>query len=172
MTDQKKEKRKFKRFNMEAEIYFDFIYDLKTKIEFELIDRTKEEAVSEKYSGVSRNVSVGGLSFIGSQQVNQNDFLHMDVYLPGSKDAIDMRGKVAWCKPIVPSYEGRLREDVEGRRTFEVGVRLLEVNGVPVDESIHHDAAYDVDWSIVLESIFGNFRMLMEGEYKTRDKSK
>ena len=157
---------------MEAEIYFDFIYDLKTKVEFELMDRKKEKIVSERYSGVSRNVSVGGLSFIGSKQVNQGDLLHMDVFLPGSKEAIDMKGLVAWCKPIVPSYEDRLQEDVEGKRTFEVGVRLLNVNGLSVDESIHHDAVYDVDWSVVLESIFGNFRMLMEGKYKPKDKSK
>jgi hypothetical protein len=83
-----------------------------------------------------------------------------------------MKGQVAWCKPVVPSYEDRLQEDIEGKRTFEVGVRLLKVNGVSVAESIHHDAVYDVDWSIVLESIFGNFRMLMEGKYKPRDKSR
>ncbi|MBN1869054.1 MAG: PilZ domain-containing protein [Candidatus Omnitrophica bacterium] len=166
MTEQGKDRRKYKRFNMDAEIYFDFIYDLETKVEFELIDQKGEKVLSEKYTAISRNVSVGGLCFSGSQQVKQDDLLHIEVYLPRAKKPIHMKGRVAWCKPITPSYEDRIKEEVEGERTYEVGVRLLYVDGKSVDESIHHDAVYDVDWSVVLESVFGNFKMLMEGTYK------
>ena len=168
MADQNKEKRKFKRYGTDVEIYFDFIYDLETKVEFELIDRKKEVPLSDKYSAVSRNVSVGGLCFASSKKVDQGDLLHLEVYLPGAKDPIHMKGQVEWCKPVFPSYEERLLEEMEGQRVFETGVRLLSVKEQSVDESVHHDAVYDVDWSVVLESIFGNYRMLMEGRYKSQ----
>lgn len=168
MNNKSMEKRKYRRYNTEAEIYFDFIYDLETKVEFELIDQKGEKALSEKYSAISRNVSVGGLAFRSSQKVKQDDLLHMQVYLPGSTESIDMKGKVEWCKPVRPSYEDRLLEEIEGQRVFEVGVRLLFVNEQSVEESIHHDQIYDVDWSIVLEHVFGNYRLLMEGKYKSK----
>jgi len=166
MTGQGKERRKHKRFNMDAEIYFDFIYDLETKVEYELIDKKQEKPLSEKYSAISRNVSVGGLCFVGTKEVKQDDLLHMEVYVPRAKKPIHMKGETVWCKPATPTYQDLIIADVEGKRYFEVGVRLLEVNGVSVDESIHHDPTYDVDWSVVLESIFGNFKMLMEGDYR------
>ena len=169
MADQSKEKRKFKRYNTDVEIYFDFIYDLETKVEFELIDKEGKKTLSDKYSAVSRNVSVGGLCFASSKRVKQGDLLHLEVYLPSAKEPIDMQGRVEWCKPVPPSYEERILEEMEGHRVFEVGVRLISVKEESVDESIHHDAAYDVDWSVVLESIFGNYRMLMEGKYKSQE---
>jgi hypothetical protein len=168
MTDQGNEKRKHKRYNMDAEIHFDFIYNLETKVEFELINKNGEKAISDKYSAISRNVSVGGLCFASYKKVNQGDLLHLEVYLPGAEEPIHMKGQVEWCKPVPPTYEERLLEEVEGHRILEVGVRVLSVGELSVDQSIHHDAAYDVDWSIVLESIFGNYRMLMEGKYKPK----
>ena len=170
MADQGKERRKFKRYGTDVEIYFDFIYDLETKVKFELIDQTGENSLSDKYLAVSRNISVGGLCFVSSKRVRQGDLLHLEVYLPGAKEPIDMKGRVEWCKPVSPSYEERLLEEVEGHRVFEVGVRLMFVNEESVDESIHHDAAYDVDWSVVLESVFGNYMALMEGKYKPQTK--
>ena len=168
MAGQGKEKRKFKRYNTDVEVYFDFIYDLQTKVEFELIDRKGENISREKHSAISRNISVGGLCFASSKKVKQDDLLHLEVYLPGAKDPVCMKGHVEWCKPVPPSYEERILEEMEGHRVFEIGVRLLCVNKDSVDESIHHDAAYDVDWSIVLESVFGSYRALMEGKYKSQ----
>jgi hypothetical protein len=168
MSDNKEERRKYRRYTTDVDIYFDFIYDLKTKIEFELIGQDGEKVLSERHSAVSRNVSVGGLSFVSSTKVKQGDLLHLEVYLPGGKVPVHMKGKVEWCKPVPPSYEDRLLEEVEGQRNFEVGVSVHYVNDVPVDETIHHDQLYDVDWSVVLESIFGNYRMLMEGKYKSK----
>jgi hypothetical protein len=166
MSEKKQERRKYDRFKTDVEIYFDFIYDLETKVKFELVNENGETSSSEKYSAVSRNVSVGGICFSSTQQVTQGDLLHLEVYLPGSEDPVHMKGKVEWCKPVIPSYEDRLLEEVEGQRPFEVGVRLIYVGDQLVEETIHHDAVYDVDWSAVLEAIFGNYRMLMEGKYK------
>jgi hypothetical protein len=168
MDAKKPERRKYDRYKTDVEIYFDFIYDLETKVKFELIDEKGEAVSSEKYPAVSRNVSVGGLCFSSIQRVTQGDLLHLEVFLPGIGDPVNMKGRVEWCKPIVLSYEDRLQEEVEGYRPFEVGVRLMFVGDQKVDDTIHHDATYDVDWSIVLESIFGNYRMLMEGKYKPK----
>lgn len=170
MADQGKERRKHKRYNMDIEVHFDFIYDLETKVKFELMDKKGDKPISDKYSGYSRNISVGGLCLATTKKVQQGDILHLEIYLPGSKEEppIHMNGRVEWCKPVAPSYHERLMEDVEGRKIYEVGIRLLTVNGQSVDESIHHDPAYDVDWSIVLESIFGNYRTLMEGIFKSQ----
>ncbi|HQP10191.1 MAG TPA: PilZ domain-containing protein [Candidatus Omnitrophota bacterium] len=171
MIAKRPERRKYDRYKTDVEIYFDFIYDLETKVKFEVIAENGETAASEKYSAVSRNVSVGGLCFSSTQKVTQGDLLHLEVFLPGSGDPVHMKGRVEWCKPVIPSYEDRLREEVEGDRPFEVGVRLMFVGDQPVEDTIHHDPTYDVDWSVVLESIFGNYRMLMEGKYKPQEKN-
>ena len=120
------------------------------------------------FSAMSRNISVGGLCFVSSRKAKQDDLIHIEIYLPNAKDPIHMIGKVEWCKPAMRSYEDHLHEEVEGQPIFEVGTRLLSVDNKSVDESIHHDAVYDVDWSIVLESVFGNYRALMEGMYKSQ----
>ncbi len=170
MNDKGKERRKHKRYNTDVEIYFDFIYDLETKVKFEVIDKEGEAVSSKKYSAYSRNVSVGGLCFSSTKKVAQGDLLHLEVYVPGAEKPVHMKGKVEWCKPATISYKDRLHEEVEGQRIFEVGVRLITVGGKPVEETIHHDAAFDVDWSIVLESVFGNYRLLMEGKHKSDEK--
>ena len=168
MTEHSKERRKFKRYNMDAEIHFDFIYDLETKVKFEIIDQEDNKVTSDKYLAISRNISVGGLCFVSSKKLKQAELLHLEVYLPGAKDPIHMIGRVEWCKPVPPSYEDRILEEMESKRVYEVGVRSLSVNEVSVDESIHHDAVYDVDWSIVLESVFGSYKTLMEGIFKSQ----
>ena len=164
MTDKKRERRKAERYKTEVEIYFDFAYDIETKVKFELIDREKEKVLSRKYSAVSRNVSIEGLCFVSRKKMEQGDLLHLEVYLPSAKDPIHMKGEVKWCRPVPPSHDAP--DDKKTQYSFETGVKLMLVNEEPVHESIHHDKVYGVDWSIVLESVFGNYRMLMEGKYK------
>ena len=41
MDHEKKNKRKYKRYNTEAKVYFDFAYDLETKVKFELVNEEK-----------------------------------------------------------------------------------------------------------------------------------
>jgi len=166
MTGKNQEKRKYERYKTDLEIYFDFVYDLETKVKFELIDKEEEKVLSEKYSAISRNVSVGGLCFAAHEKVNQGDLLHLEVYLPSAEDPVHMRGEVEWCKPVSASHGDPASKEKKDRLAFEVGVKLVSVNKELVRESIYHDEVYDVDWSVVLESIFGNYRLLMEGEYK------
>lgn len=169
MTGRKDERRKAERYRTEVEIYFDFAYDIETKVKFELIDRQKEKALSRKYSAVSRNVSIEGLCFVSRKKVEQGDLLHLEVYLPAASEPIHMKGEVKWCRPVPPSPDAS-PEDKKIQCSFETGVKLMLVNGEPVHKSIHHDQAYGVDWSIVLESVFGSYRMLMEGKFKSQSK--
>ena len=82
-----------------------------------------------------------------------------------------MRGRVKWCKPVSFSSKD-VSEEENNQYTFEVGVRLISVNEESVAKSIHHDKTYDVDWSIVLEAVFGNYQMLMDGRHKNSDDQK
>ena len=70
--------------------------------------------------------------------------------LPGSKTFIPMEGEVRGCQKAGTKF----------RPKFDIGVKLLNVDGQSVERSIYHDKDYQVVWSIVLESILGNFRIL------------
>jgi len=150
MTKSKDDKRKYKRFNTEIEVYFDFAYDLETKIDFELLDKVKEERLSQKYKAVSRNISVEGLSFVSHQKLKPGDYLHMELYLPSAKEAIHMKGEVKWCKNIPASFEQYGLSGQAEDPVFQIGVYLISVNNQLVKKSIHYDEEYQVHWSIVL----------------------
>jgi len=167
MADKFPEKRKAKRYSTEVKIHFDFAYDLETKVDFELIDKNKKESLSEKYHAVGQNISVEGLCFVTYVKVNENDLLHLEVYLPSAKNPIDMKGEVIWCKPISSSQHHGL-EGGENQKTYQVGVKLLFVDGLSVQETVHYDEEYEVKWSVVLESVFGSYKMLMGEKYKKK----
>jgi len=165
MGKEKKERRGYERYKTSIDIHFRCIYDLTTKVEFELIDQKKGKAGSKKYPAVSRNVSAGGLCFVCDKELKQGDLLYIEVYLPSTKEVIPMRGEVRWCKPFSPSSDDVSQKENK-QYAFQTGVKLISVKKELVDESIHHDKVYNVDWSIVLETIFGNYRVLMGGRYK------
>ncbi|MDD5005078.1 MAG: PilZ domain-containing protein [Candidatus Omnitrophica bacterium] len=151
----KKERRKYERYDTEAKIYFRVVYDIKTKIEFQVIDKSgKGELFSEKYPAISRNVGVEGISFISDQQLNKGDFLYLEVYLPDDKKPIHMEGQVRW------SQQASLK--AKKKNKFDTGVKLITVEGQSVLGSVYYDEANKVVWSVVLDSVFGNFRKLTQ----------
>jgi len=77
MSYEKKNKRKYKRYNTEAKVYFDFDYDLETKVKFELVEEKKKQ-----YLAVSRNISAEGLCFVSHKDVNIGDQLYLEVLIP------------------------------------------------------------------------------------------
>jgi len=160
--DKNKERRESQRYNTEVKIYFEFAYDLETKVKFEFIDEEKKKRISKKYSAVSQNISVEGLCFITRKEVQSNDLLHCEVYLPSTQTPIHMTGYVKWCKPIEPTL------DDKSKGKFHVGLRLLTVDEKSVSETVHFDKEYDVKWSVVLESVFENYKMLMGGKFKKK----
>lgn len=151
------ERRKYDRYATEAKIYFRVTYDLKTKIEFQVVDKEKGRSLSKRHAAVSKNVSAEALCFISKHKLKEGDFLLLEVYLPKGKKPIHMEGRVVWSKAAAP------REKM--RQLFDAGVRLTTVDGNAVKESIYFDSTHQVMWSVVLESVFGNFRKLAQ---KTR----
>ena len=169
MDYERKNKRKYKRYNTEAKIYFDFAYDLETKVKFELIDEKKKQKPKKKYLAVSRNISAEGLSFVSHKDVKVGDQLYMEVYLPSAIEPIHMVGKVIWCDAAAESSTYVLG-DKANKQMYYIGVILSRVDGDSVDDSIHFDKEYGVNWSVVLESVFGSYKMLMGEKYKRKDK--
>ncbi len=141
-----KDKRKYPRYETEVKIYFYLSYDIRTKVEFRVLNN----GVSKKYKAHSRNISAEGLCFRSEKKLTKGDILCLEVYLPKQKNPIAMEGVVRWSDPI-PSKSKR--------KIFETGIRLTVVNGEDVVKSIYHDTDNKVVWSIVLESVLGNFRI-------------
>jgi len=166
MKDKEENKRKFKRYSTEIEVYFDFAYELETKIKFEFID--KDKSVSKLYQAISRNISVEGLSLVSHKKVKPGDKLHMELYLPNTKNPIHMTGEVKWCRNAPSSYEQYGLQGKKNQNIYQAGVQLVSVNNEPVPDSVHFDKEYEVNWSVVLESVFGNYKMLMGEKFKKK----
>jgi hypothetical protein len=126
-------------------LYFHVKYDIKTRVKFAVIDCGK----THKYSGLCQNVSAEGLCFVSHKKLNKGDHLLLEVYEPIIKGPVIMEARVRWCR--------QLPEDHKKYPMFHAGVRIVSVNGETVRDTIHIDKEYKVAWSIVLDSLFGNF---------------
>jgi hypothetical protein len=153
----KRERRKYERYETKAKVYFRIIYEIETKIEFQIVTKKQEgESLSQKYSAISKNVSVEGLCFASEKQLKKGDMLYLEVYLPRRKNPIHMQGQVRWSQVTSP------QQQKEGK--YDTGVKLISVEGKSVMASIHYDEANHLIWSVVLESIFGSFRRLIQNK--------
>ena len=145
----KNEQRKYERYDTEVKVYYFVTYDVSTKVRFQVLDKASRKTAPQ-YTAVSRNVSAEGICFSSGKELHKGDHLFLEVLLPGSTTFIPMEGEVRWCQKA----EAKLGSK------FDVGIKLLKVDGQSVERSIYHDKDYQVVWSIVLESILGNFRIL------------
>jgi Tfp pilus assembly protein PilZ len=150
----KRERRKYERYATETKVYFRVVYEIKTKVEFQIVYEGKGNGLSQKYSAISKNVSVEGLCFASNKQLQKGDALYLEVYLPQRKQPIRMQGQVRWSQPISP--------EEKQIHLFDTGVKLTNVEGKSVMASIYYDEANHIVWSVVLDSIFGNFRKLAQ----------
>lgn len=157
-----KERRKYSRFDTELKVYFRVTYDIKTRVKFRILRINKEEHLSRRYSGLSKNISVEGLCFVSKKKLEKGDILLLEVDLPNTKLPIQMEGKVKWSKRL------KIRPTRAG--LFRTGVKLISVDGKPVSGSIYYDKEYKVVWSVVLETVFGSFKKMAK-KFK-RDKRK
>ena len=158
------EKRKQKRYEAEQKIYFDFSYPMETKMRFQVSDNINKSHSKRKYLALSRNVSSEGLCFVSQKKLKKGSFLDLEVFLPGDQEKIHMEGEVKWCDC---AQENPLNE-LENQQ-FDTGVKLVSVEGKPVQETIHFDEIYQVEWSTVLEAILGKFRILMQNKHKKEE---
>ena len=148
-----KEKRKYDRYETDVKIDFYVSFDVRTKIDFRVKDPQQGIPSPQKYSAISKNVSVEGLSFTSSKKLDKDDILWLDVFIPTDRQPIRMEGMVRWCQEI-PTKKGQ-------DKTFESGVKLITVDGNSVEKSIVADPVNHIVWSIVLESVFGKFKHLV-----------
>ena len=153
---ERNENRKFERYDTEVRILFQVAYDIQTKVEYRVINPDQDSA-SPKYSALSKNISVEGLCFSSVQKLEVGDILSMELYLPAHKDPIPMQGEVRWSEKKSPSQKSD---------KFDTGVKLMTINGKPVHESIYFDQDNKVVWSLVLESVFGSFRIFAQKQKK------
>ncbi len=152
------EKRRYERYDTALKIYFDFAYDIKTKVKFQLIDRKKAKTLSPKYSALSKNVSAEGLCFASRKKLQKGDYLNLEVYLPGAVTPVRMQGEVRWSL-VMPAAA-----DMTDPGAYQTGVLLMTVNGESVPETIHYDKEYRLHWSVVLESVLGSFKNVVKGK--------
>ena len=153
------ERRQHHRYDTEAKIHFRISYDLVTKVRFQLFDRLKQIFINRKYMGITQNVSCMGLGFVCDYKLSLGDVLKLEVYIPGIRKPILMDGEVRWCRDN-PAYPKDRRKVGVGR--FEVGVKLNHVNGQTVSETVYFDKTYQVEWSVALESLLGNYRVFAQ----------
>lgn len=147
------EKRQYDRYETDVKIDFYVSFDVRTKIDFRVKDPKQGKLSPQKYSAISKNISVEGLSFTSEKPLEKGDGLMLDVFIPSASQPISMEGYVRWCR--------KLPSTPERTQIFESGVKLINVNGDSVEKSIFKDPVTHVAWSIALESVFGNFKHLV-----------
>ncbi len=130
--------------------FFDFPYDAETKLSYKV-----EEEDGEKYAGKSKNIGASGLCLTSDHKLKKGQHLHLEIFLPQSRQPIHMDGEVCWCSP-----------SVDLKAMFDAGIKLKAVEGESVQESVHMDKAHHILWSNVLESVFGTFRKLVQEKHK------
>jgi hypothetical protein len=149
-----KERRKSQRYDTALKVYYQVAYDVKTKVRFQVLDAEKHKASPRKYSGISKNVSVDGLCFVSKKKLEKDESILLEVYAPNAKTPIHMRGEVRWAHTISEASGARIAS--------RVGVEIVSVEGKSVSRSLHYDKKYQVAWSVVLDSLFGNFKTMVK----------
>jgi hypothetical protein len=153
MVKKDNEARRFDRYDTEVKIHFYVPYDLTTKVNFQYKKPQADPSLNKHFTGVTRNISAGGLCFISDYRLERGDSLLIDLFLPNEPKPIAMEGEVKWSKA---------KED---GINFYTGVQLVKVSGKPVEESIYFDQDHQVIWSAVLDQVLGNFAILHKKIY-------
>ncbi len=159
MSKALKERRRYPRYDTEVKIYFRVHYDLKTKVKFRLINKDSEKFLSKKYFGISKDISVEGLRFSSAKRLRKGNQLYLEIYLPKHREPVWMIGEVRWSKLL--SSRSKLTHK------YDTGVKLINIMGELVTESIYFDKKYKVFWGSVLNYAFGSFSKLKQKKKKT-----
>lgn len=153
MLKKNSETRRHDRYDTDVKVHFYVPYELKTKLNFQFKQQHPDESLNQRFQGLTKNISAGGLCFVSDQRLQLGDCILIDVYLPGIVKPIPMEGEVRWCK---------VNED---GLQFYSGVQLTKVYDKPVEESIYFDQEHQVIWSNVLEQVLGSFALLHKKMY-------
>lgn len=148
MLKKNNEIRRHERYDTDVKVHFYVPYELKTKINFQFKKAQPDPSLNKRFTGITKNISAGGICFVSELRLESGDCILIDIYLPGIEKPISMEGEVRWC-----------RVNEEGLQ-FYTGVQLLKVYDKPVEESIYFDQEHQVIWSNVLEQVLGSFALL------------
>ncbi len=143
----KVERRKHQRYETDLKIDFSVSFELQTKIKFQVKDQNQGIPASKIYTAVGHNINAEGLGFTAGVKLEKGEQLIIDVFLPSVQEPIRMEGRVRWSSPV----EGKKGE-------YRIGVKLTKVRDEDVEKSIFYDQTNKIQWSIVLESVFGGFK--------------
>ena len=153
MQKKNNEIRRHDRYDTDVKAHFYVPYELKTKVNFQFKKNQPDESLNKRFSGISKNVSAGGICFVSELRLEPGDYILIDMYLPGIEQPIPMEGEVRWS-----------RVNEEGLQ-FYTGVQLLKVQDKPVEQTIYYDQEHQVIWSNVLEQVLGSFAILHKKMY-------
>ncbi|MBF0386439.1 MAG: NUDIX domain-containing protein [Candidatus Omnitrophica bacterium] len=142
------EQRKYLRFDTDVKIHFHVPYEFRTEVDFSL----KQVPLAEKYIGFSKNISAYGLCFEANKEVHIGGQLWLELHLPESKDIIYMQGIARWCQLSVLAPERP--------KMYLIGVEVLVVDGVNVEQTTYFDQKYGIVWSELLERVLGSYAQL------------
>ncbi len=165
MKQRNQENRRYKRHSTQGQLVYNFTYDVKTEMEFQIEDKNFSSESARKFSALSKNLSAEGMCFISDKKLRKGTPLHVSLHLPESNETVDMEGEVKWSESC--RAEERIRQQAD-KPLFDTGIKLWEVNGRPVSESIHYDELFKLQWSVVLESVFGKYRLIMDERKKEK----
>lgn len=154
------EQRLHERYSPESKIGTHFFYEIATKLKIQRFDKWTNTVFGEQHNAFLKNISVEGLCFCTEQKFQIGQFLYLEIFVPQDNHTVPLAGEIRWIKAIEHS--------AQRPRKFEVGVQLVTVNGHPVRDSIYFDQNYHVEWSEVLEAVFGHYRVIMQNQRNKR----
>jgi len=163
MEKDRKNRRKYDRYETDLKIQFSVSFDVETKIDYRVKSRDAEKYPPQKYHALSRNVSAEGLCFTSKRKLNHGDQVLVEIFLPLSEAPIPMEGEVRWSRLFEHQPDS-------GGPLYETGILLEKVDGRPVKESIFTDRENRIVWSTVLESVFGSFKHLARSRKNNSNK--
>ena len=100
------EKRKFVRF------------DVQTKVNVQIQSEQKGKVSSVKVSGISKNFSVEGASFISDRKLEPGSKLKLEIFLSQRSKPVHLKGQIMWSRPLnLP----------DGKEIYETGVKIATV---------------------------------------------
>jgi len=102
-----KERRRCKRFDVELEVRYNRIGIQKSSL-----------------STKSKNISKIGIAILVYEILPKDSFIEMEMSIPGEKQAIKLKGRVAWCE----DRGGAENLDKDGKRAFTAGIEFTDID--------------------------------------------
>ena len=107
MRYKRAERRRFIRFDLDANVKFKFFDDI--------------NIMDENIKGKAKNLSAEGVCIVTEKEIPKNKNIELDIFLPGRKKSVIIHGKVIWTHKI-KSVEKKLPDH------YEAGIKLYTID--------------------------------------------